>query len=87
MTEEYEEEGYVEPMPEINVDSVFLESQSDPRDRFSKKSIMIMSQQLIITTASHTKNMVPNFARNINYSHISRVNETRIKLKVLETDN
>ena len=74
-------------MSEVDVDVIILETRSDPRDPVAKKSRKIMPQQLRRTTASRTKQMVANFTMKINYWHIAKVNETKVKLKGLDTVN
>ena len=74
-------------MTKVDVDGVILETQSDPRYPVAKKRRKIKPQRIIITSASHTKQMVSNFTRNINDCRLIRVNTTRVKLKGLDLGN
>ena len=73
-TEEYEEERYFEPIPEIDFYGVIIESHSDARYPASKKRSKIIHQQLSSTNSLCTKRMVANFTSNINDFRINRVN-------------
>ena len=85
MAEEEEEEVYFKPIPDLDVDGVILEAHSDPRDLVSKKKRNIMPQQLSSTVASLTNLMFDNFNWEINYRRLVRLNQTRLKLKGLDT--
>ena len=64
--EDIEEEDF-EPIPEVDIDGVILESHSDPRDPVAKNSKKLMLQQLNITATLRTNRMVDNFTQEINY--------------------
>ena len=87
IAEEDKEEEYFEPIPELFVYVILLESQIDPIEPISNKKRKIIPQQLISIATLHTKSMVSNFTWNINKRRLSRVNQTRVKLKVLDTGN
>ena len=83
MTEEDEEKGYFEPMLEIDVNGIIIESHSDFRYPVVKKRINIMPQKLCSTAESRTNFIVANSTRKINYIRLSSVNHARVKRVVL----
>ena len=87
MSEEYKEEEYFEPMTEVDVYGVILEVHNYPRDTVSKERRKVTPQQLNSTTASRKKRMVANSNQKINDHQFYRLNNTRIKLKGLDTGN
>ena len=74
-------------MHEVDVNGVILESWSDPRDPVSNIRSKIIPQQLIIAATSRTEGLVANFSWKMNYYQLARVNQTRVKMNVLDTGN
>ena len=74
-------------MPEVDINGVIIEYHSDPINNVTKKRRNIIYQLLSITDTLSTKLMVANFTRNINELCLSKINQTIIKLKGLETGN
>ena len=69
-------------MPEVFIDGV-----SDSKNLVAKRRRKLMLQQLSSTAASCTKCMVATFTRNINDHCLTRVNQTKVKMKGLDTGN
>ena len=74
-------------MHEIYSDVVILESHSDPRNSIATRKRKVKPHVLSSTTASRKEQVVANFNRRINNLLLARVNQTRVKLKGLETGN
>ena len=72
--EEDEEDGYLEPMPEVDADGAILESHRDPRYHVANNRRKILTQQLISTSNSRTQKMVYTFIQKINVRRLTRVN-------------
>ena len=74
-------------MPELDINGVILESHSDLRENVTNKKRNIMPQLLRSTTASRKKRVADKFTVKIDNFRLSRINQTIIKLKGLDTGN
>ena len=74
-------------MPELDINGVILESHSDFRENVTNKKRNIMPQLLRSTTASRKKRVADKFTVKIDNFRLSRINQTIIELKGLDTGN